>query len=57
MIEYVIKNPQFFITCMQSIGSIIDETVLEFGGRLRSFGIGPSRICLYELLIGNMMIL
>ena len=53
MIEYIIKDPKFFISCMKSISSVVDETVLEFGGKLRSYGMDGGRICLYELLIGK----
>lgn len=53
MIEYNIKDPSFFIRAMKSIAKVADETVLQFGKRLRTYGLDASRICLYELVIGE----
>ena len=53
MIEYNILNPSFFINTMKSISSVVDEGYLEFGDGIRVFGIGPSRIILFELTIGD----
>jgi len=56
MIEYTINNPKFFINAIASIGNIVDETVLQFGKGLRTYGMDPSRICLYELVLGKSFI-
>lgn len=53
MIEYKILNPSFFIKCMTGLSSIVDNTVLQFGKQLRTYGMDPSRICLYEFVIGG----
>jgi len=53
MIEYNFKDPQFFLRCIKSISAIADNTVLQFGKRLRTYGMDGSRICLYELVIGE----
>lgn len=53
MIEYKIKDPSYFIRCIKSIATIADNTVLQFGGKLRTYGMDGSRICLYELSIGK----
>ena len=53
MIEYKIKDPAFFVRSVKSIGTVIDETLLQFGSRLRSYGLDQSHICLYELIIGE----
>ena len=53
MIEYNIKDPSFFLRSLSSIAKVADETVLQFGGRLRTYGMDASSICLYELVIGK----
>jgi len=53
MIEYNILNPSFFIKAMKAIKEVVYEGYLEFGDGIRLFGIGPSRIQLFELTLGN----
>ena len=53
MIEYIIKDPHFFVASIKSIASIASNTVLTFGDKLTSYGMDDGRICLYELVIGK----
>jgi len=53
MIEYHIHNPDFFIKAVASIAKIADHMVLQFGNRIRTYGMDGGRICLYEMLISK----
>lgn len=57
MIEYKIKHPHFLITALKSVvGCDTDQTLFQFGGGLRTFGLDPSRISVYEVVIGESQI-
>ena len=53
MIRYKIKDSAFFLRCIKSIANVVDTTILQFGGHLRTYGLDASRICIYELVIGK----
>lgn len=53
MIEYKIRDPAFFIRSVNTISTILDESVIQFGGHIRMYGIDPSGICLYEFILGE----
>lgn len=53
MIKYRIKDPLFFLQCMKSVSTVIDETIIQFGSMIRSYGVDKGGICIYELIIGE----
>jgi hypothetical protein len=53
LIEYKVNDTNFFIRAIKSIASVMDETVFHFKEGIRAFGFDPSRICLFELVIGT----
>lgn len=53
MLEYILKNPKFFIKYFDSIASLNDEGIIEFGNKIRIMGIDRSRIAIFELIIGE----
>jgi len=53
MVNYQIKNTSFFLKYLKQLGKIIDECWIEFGGKIRLFGMGPSRISVFEFMLGD----
>lgn len=54
MIKYKIKHPDFLIMALNTIvGCHTDKTVLQFGGKIRSYGLDGGRIAAYEVIIGK----
>ena len=53
MLEYILKNPNFFIRYFNTISALNDEGIIEFGEKIRIMGIDRSRIAIFELLIGE----
>jgi len=53
LIEYEIKNPTFFIKALSSIAIIAEHIILQFGSRLRTYGMDTGGLCVYEMVIGK----
>ncbi len=53
MIDYSIVDPLLFIQKMEAVQKIMDEGWMEFGGKIRVVGTDPSRIAIFEFLLGK----
>ena len=51
MIEYNIKNPQFFTKTISFISELTDEGFIEFGGKIRISGLDRGMLSMFELYI------
>ena len=53
MINYQIKDIGFFLKYMKELGKVIYEAYIHFGKRIRIYGLGPSRIMVFEFVFGG----
>lgn len=51
--KYLITNPKFFLKHMESIGNVYYEGIIQFKENIRMTGIDPSRITLFEFIMGD----
>lgn len=51
--EYNILNPKYFLKHMSSISNIYYEGIIQFGKNIRMVGIDPSRIAVFEFVLGS----